>query len=684
MKYSYNWLKKLSGTKLSAEKVAGLLTMHSFELESIEKVGSDMIIDLDVLANRAHDALSHFAMAREICVLEGRTFKDADYYHKLKMPARKSKLIKVEIKDKNLCPRYIAVAMKNIKVKDSPVWLKAAMHNLGMNSINNIVDATNYVMLETGQPLHAFDFNKLKSDKILVRRAKEGEEIDLLDKGVIKLNSEDLLITNGEKPAALAGIKGAHIAEIDEETKNIVLEAANFNPTAVRKTRMRLGLPTDAALRFEKGIDPNLAELAIKRIIQLIEEMGGKTEGIADIYPSSLKPWKIKLDLDYVTRLLGEKIKSEEIIKILKLLGLEVISNQSSAKKTIEVEVPTLRLDIKTQEDLIEEIGRVYGYENIKSQAPHALVEAAKSNEIHLFDRALKNILVGAGFCEVYNYSFYSRRDADNTQLGSMEHLELENPMNPDQALLRISLIPNILKNVRENLKNFKEFNIFEIGRVYWPKDNTLPEEKRMLVGAVVQAGKKQKTSFFEAKGAVDILLNVLGITDFYYDSCEVAPEDALSGLWHPSRSAEIKIEGQKEFIGFVGEISQLALSEFNIRERVSMFELDLAKLQKFSESEREYLPIRKYPTATRDISLIINGDASVDDVLKIIQKAGGNLVLDADLFDMFETESGGMSLAFHIIFGANDRTLANSEVDILMKKIITSLEKELKVVVRK
>jgi phenylalanyl-tRNA synthetase beta chain len=681
MKYSYNWLRKLSGTKNSPEKVAELLTMHSFEVESVEKVGNDTIIDLDVLANRGHDALSHLAIAREICVLEERVF-DSKNREDLKIPAKKSNLLKIEIQDEKLCPRYIGAVMENIEVKVSPLWLKAAMHNLGMNSINNIVDATNYVMLEVGQPLHAFDYDKLKSNKILVRRAKNGEEINLLDKGIIKLTSEDLLITNGEKPAALAGIKGGRLAEIDDNTKKIVLEAANFDPTNIRKTRMRLGLPTDAALRFEKGIDPNLAELAMKRVIQIIEEMGGKTEGLVDVYPSPIRPWKIKLNLNYVNRLLGENISKKKITGILNLLGLK----NKVKENIIETEIPTLRIDLKTQEDLIEEIGRIYGYEKIKSVAPYVSVEAAKPNEKRLFDREVKNILAGAGFSEVYNYSFYSQRDAELAQLGAIEHLELENPMNPNQALMRVSLVPNILKNIRENLKNFKEFSIFEMGRVYWSSKNVLPEEKRMLVGAVVKvaSSKQQAISFYEAKGFADALLAKLDIRDYYYDSFDAAPEDSFITLWHLGRSAEIKLEGQKKSIGFVGEINPLILSEFDIHERVAIFEFNLDKLQKFSESEREYAPIRKHPTAIRDISMSVGDDILVDDVLKIIQKAGGNLVLDADLFDMYDFKEGGTSLAFHIIFGTDNRTLENREVDILMEKITASLEKDLKVKVRK
>ncbi len=655
----------------------------------------DSTIELDILANRGHDALGHVGMAREIAALENKKLK----YKSAKLPSKKSGRLKVDIKDKDLCSRYIGVVMENVEIKESPDWIKSRLIASGLRPINNIVDATNYVMLELNNPLHAFDVNEVSNDKILVRRAKKGEKIKLLDKSVKELTLADLVIADSQKPLAIAGIMGGENSGITNETKTVVLEAANFNAINIRKSRTRLGLKTESSDRFEKEIDPNLAELAMARLIELL---GGKVVDVVDNYPKKVFPWKIKLDLNYVNKLLGENIPLKEVIKILGSLELKTAGSGSA----ITVEIPTFRIDLKTQEDLIEEIGRIYGYENINSQAPVAHVKPANVNENRLFEREVKNVLAGSGFSEVYNYSFYSAHDAGLAQLGAVKHLELENPMNPDQEWLRVSLIPNILKNIRENLKNFSEFNIFEMGRVYHPARNAshsdtggpnrsaLPEEKNMLVGAVMlsknnkqqskNSKKSKATEFYAAKGYSDALLQKLRILDYYYDDFDASPVDTFVTLWHQGRSAEIKIKGSGKEIGYIGEINPLILTEFDIHQRVAMFEIDMAKLKEVSESEREYKPISKYPTIERDISMIARENVRVDDILANIQASGGNLVLDVDLFDIYDFEDNTSSYAFHIIFGLEDRTLESGEVNKLMQKITSNLEKDLRVKVRK
>jgi phenylalanyl-tRNA synthetase beta chain len=807
MKFSYNWLKELSGTKKSPEQLAELLTMKAFEVEGVNKLGNnlesvvvgkileinkhpnadklqltkvdvetkkldivcgawnikvgdmvpvalvgtklpngmeikeaeirgeksfgmlcaedelglgkdhngiiildknakigenaakalgldDTLMEIDVLANRGHDALSHVGMAREICAIENRQYNHLE----VRLPSKKSRILQVEIKDNKLCSRYIGVVINNIKIGQSPMWMQNKLRAVGLRPINNIVDATNYIMLETGQPMHAFDNEKLKAKSgkldIIVRRAKSGEKIKLLDETEKELTIDDLVIANESKALALAGIMGGEDSGISSDTETIVLEAANFNAQAIRKTRQRLGLMTDSSLRFEKEIDPNLAELAMARAVQIISAMGGKTEGVVDIYPTKVKPWKIKLDLGYVNRLLGENIPPSMVKKILNSLELKTAGNGGN----ITVAIPTFRIDLKTQEDLIEEIGRIYGYEKIKPLSPMAPVKTAPTNEQRSFERVIRRILVGSGFSEVYNYSFYSQKNANLAELGSIKHLELENPANPDQQLMRVSLVPGLLKNIAENLKRYKELEIFEIGRVYWPafakvsvgkiNNETLPEEKRILIGAMVLETKEKETKkkdsiFYEIKGCADILLKRLGFDDYYYDTFDAVPSDTPLSLWHEGRSAQIKIEGTENKIGFIGEINPLVLINFDIHERVAIFEFDLEELREVSQQEREYLPIRRYPEVLRDISMVTQGNILVDEILQAIQKAGGNLVLDTDLFDIFDFEDGSSSYAFHIIFGA-DRTLINEEVDHLMEKISNSLEKDLGIKIRK
>jgi phenylalanyl-tRNA synthetase beta chain len=645
----------------------------------------DDFFEIKVLPDRGHDAQSYVGVAREIAALENRKMKYT--FNSLKLPNKKTKKLSIEIKDKDLCPRYVGTILENIEIKESPFWIKTRLLASGIRPINNIVDATNYVMLELGQPLHAFDFDLIKSAnqkaEIIVRRAKKEEKIKLLDETEKILNQEDLLITNGQEALAIAGIMGGLHSGINEKTQAIVLESANFNATAIRKTRTRLNLKTDASDRFEKEIDPNLAEKAMARLIEIIQKTaGGKVEGIVDVYPKKVKPWKIKLDVDYVNKLLGEKIPASQVQKILNLLEISAKGGSASGGKTIEAEIPTFRIDLQTQEDLIEEIGRIYGYEKIKSQAPKVHLKPAQISEQLLFEREIKNILVGLRFDEVYNYSFYGFREAEMAGLKTTAHWELENPMNPQQALMRTSLIPNLLKNIHENLKHSKELFIFEMGRTYHKGTTVLPEEKRMLVGAVVLEKIKQAENFYAGKGFVDALFSQISIADYYFDDFQAKLEEKSDYLWHRSRTAEIKVESQKESIGFIGEINPLILANFDIEKRVVMFEFDLEKLKKVSESEREFEPISKFPEITRDISLLSEVGVTVDDIIKVIQKAGGSLILDVDLFDIFEKD-GKTSYAFHLIFGSKKRTLEGSEVEVIMARLISELEKSLKVVVR-
>lgn len=660
--------------------------------EKITKVlgFDDFVLEIKILSNRGHDALSHVGMAREICVLEGRKFSYD--FKKIKKSNNKGKLLKVKIQGKDICPRYIGV-LANVEIKESPEWMKLALEALGLNPINNVVDATNYVMMELGQPMHAFDFSKLKNEtssdvNIVVRSAKEKEKITLLDETVKELSGEDIVVANNERVLALAGIMGGKDSGVSEDTKKIVLESANFNPAQIRKTGIKFGIKTESELRFEKGIDPNLAESAMARMIEILSETSElEILEISDNYLSKLKPWKIKLNIEYVEKLLGEKISQKDISKILNLLEIKT----KTRGKVLECEIPTFRLDLETQEDLIEEIGRIYGYENIRSQIPMVPLQSPKISNPNKFERLVKDILVGNGFSELYNYSFYSKMDAGLSDMTGIKHLELANPMNPDQDLLRTSLIPNILKNIRDNINEFEKMAVFEAGKVYWPNGGVLPEEKTMLIGATTtrKRSKKEKErenakSFYEIKGQVSSLLKRVGIANFYYDDFEAVPRRTPISLWHGGRFAEIKIEESGESFGCVGEINPIILVNFGIHERVAMFEFEMDKLLEISREELEFVPLQKYPISIRDISMVSDdADVRVDDILRTIQKSGGEIVLDVDLFDIFDFEDGTTSYAFHIIFGSNKKTLEGAEIDDFMKKIRENLEREWKMKVR-
>ena len=676
-------------------------------------INNDSVLEIKVLPDRAHDILSHVGVARELAVLEKRKYNYA--FDELVLSTKKSQKLKVEIKDNDLCKRYIGTVMENITIKESPKWLKERLEICGLRPINNVVDATNYVMLELGQPLHAFDFEKVsgqgtrskeqETDKlqnsnfkcqIVVRRAIKNEELILLDDSEIKLSENNLLITNGKTPLALAGIMGGKNSGINENTKTIVLEAASFDAVNIRRTRAALGLNTDSSYRFEKDLDPNLTEKAMVRIIDILEHIAdGKVEGIVDIYPKKINPWTVKLDLEYANQLLGEKVPEKELLNILNLLGIGTRSKKPAyakasagkqevrSKQIIECQIPTYRLDLRTQEDLIEDIGRIWGYEKIAPRPMVAEVLSAKLNEQVFFERKMQDILIGLGFDEMYNYSFYGVDDLKKTGLSASDHLQLANPMNPEQEFVRAYMVPNILKNVRENLKNFSEINIFEIGKCYLLKNSEPVEERNLILAKVLDpvkspAGDHGAGTFYDLKGTMEDLLEAFNIKNVQFLEIE-KPGTILS----QGRTAKI-VAGEK-VVGFVGEVNQSVLVSYKISKRLAVAEINLGLLrQGFGGPKKntlEYQPINKFPVVSRDISMIVPSEVKYAEIEALVKKTGGELVNSILLFDRFEAKN---SMAIRIEMSAKDRTLESAEIDAVMEKVVSKLEKDLKVEVRK
>jgi len=681
MIFSYNWLQSFFQAKLpEPKKLAEILTMHFAEVEEIKKDGQDFTLDIDVRPNRAGDCFSHLGIAREIATITGLKYI-GDTYVNLELREDKDlkakDFIQVEVKLQQACPRYTARVITNVKIEPSPRWLQGRLKVCGLRPINNIVDIANYVMLETGQPLHAFDGEKIESQKIIVRFAKNREKIVTLDEQKFDLSPDVLVIADEKKPVAIAGIKGGKLPEIDKKTKVVVLESANFNSQTIRQGSKKLNLKTDASLRFEHGIDPNLTELAINRAAYLIQRIakGKIAKGLVDFYPKKVLPKIIKLDLDYVEKLLGIKISVNEIKDTLKKLNFKLTETRSLRKTNqIEVEIPSFRLDVNIPEDLIEEVGRIYGYQKIKSVFPISFLVPSKRNLDIFWEDMTKDILKEAGFTEVYNYSFISENDAKIFK--SFQNLiELENSMSEEQKYLRSSLIPNLLKNIQKNQDYFSEIKIFELGKVF----EKPAKEERILTGVITG------DAFFQAKGVLDILLNKLGISNIFYDEYRTAAEEREICWWYPRKCAEIKVDGER--IGFLGEISQRILNEFKLKQKVIYFDIFFEKLSKLASEEHEYRPVSKFPSAVRDIAILVPYQVRVEEVLNKIETVGGSLVRDIDLFDIYEGEElpgGKKNLAFHIIYQAEDRTLSSKEIDELQNKIIKNLEEKPEWQVRK
>lgn len=677
MLISYNWLKDyLKGRLPKAEKLAELLTLHSFEIEEVKKLGKDWLLDVDILPNRAHDCLSFIGVAREVAAITNLGFKEPSFKVKEDKKIKATDFVSVEIKDKKSCPRYTARVVTSIKVKPSSREIQQRLKALGLQPINNIVDVMNYVMLETGQPLHAFDFDKLKGSKskkqIIVRKARLGEKIDALDDKRYKLDKDILIIADREGPLAIAGMKGGKKAEIDKATKTIVIESANFDMKVIRQARQKLNLQTDASLRFEHEPDPNLTVSAVNRAAQMVKDISGGevAKGIIDVYPKKVSVRRIRLDLSQAEELLGVKISKSRILKIFNDLGFKILESKNDIFK---IEIPTFRQDLIIPEDLIEEIGRVYGFGKIPSEAPRILALPPKRNEDIFWGRICKDILKEAGFSEVYNYSFISQKDIQKFSFAEKELIEIENPISLEQKYLRPSLIPNLLRNVRENLKHFPGVKVFELGKVY---RNPGVSEKRALAGLIVESAAGSE-DFYRAKGVIDLLFQKLGIANVWYDDFKPTPEESKKAIWQIKKSAEIKVD-QKE-VGFLGEIRKEILEKLSISKKVVVFDLDFEKLQELCAEEHEYQPISRFPAAIRDLAILIPREIRVAEVLNKINTIGGSLIRDIDLFDIYEGEEipqGKKNLAFHIIYQASDRTLKKGEIDKIQQKIIKTLEK--------
>lgn len=685
MLFSYNWLQSFFNAHLPKPKeLADLLAMHVFEVGGIKKVGGDYVLDIDVLSNRGHDCLCHFGMAREISAILNQKL---NFPKNEKLKAKKGEFqpIKLKINCPELVPRYSAIVVEGVKISKSPLWLKKRLEAVGIRSINNIVDLTNFVMLEIGQPLHAFDYDKILGQKMILRQSKKGEKIITLD-GIKRDLDEGVLIIEDEKRVIdLVGIMGGKLSEIDAKTKNIVLQAGNFDRRNVYQATKKVGHSTEASNIYIHGIDPNLTIPGLERTYFLLKKLGGgKITQLIDIYPQKVLPKKIKLDLGYVEKLLGIKISEKEIKNILKRLEFKL---NEVKPRSIRVEIPTFRLDISIPEDLIEEIGRIYGYQKIKPVFPIASLIPPKRNLERFWENIAKDILKEAGFTEVYNYSFISQDDAKIFKEKNL--IEVENPVSAEQRYLRPSLIPNLLKNVQKNqiptkiLVGGKEIKIFELGKIFRKlktkneKLKTITQnlkltEKRMFSGVITGDG------FYEAKGVIDLLLNKLGISNVWYDEYQPTSEESKLSIWRQKRCAEIKTD--QEEIGFLGEISPKIIEALKIVARVVVFDIDFEKLQKLTSEEQGYQPISPYPAAIRDIAVLVPMFVRVEEVLNKVEAAGGKIIRDIDLFDIYEGEEipeGKKNLAFHIIYQAEDRTLSSEEIDEIQQKIIDALEED-------
>lgn len=637
----------------------------------------DSIIEIEnsALIHRP-DLFSHLGFAREIAALTNSKLKIEN--EKLKIKNSGNVSLQIKVKDFQLCPRYMAVVIDGIKIEPSPSWLQNRLRNLGIRPINNVVDITNYVMLEIGQPLHAFDLARItpKLDKpatIIIRRAEEGERLLSLDGIERKLDSDILVIADIKKPIALAGIIGGENSGINEKTKTIVIESANFNPTVIRKGARKLGLRTEASLRFEKGLPLVFTEEGILRAIELIQKIaGGKV--VSKIYDLKDKkterllkrPKKITLKVQKIFDLIGEKINLLQIKKYLTALGFSL----KKSNKVLHLIVPPYRNDIEYPEDIIEEIARIYGYQKIKPKPIEGKFAIVFENPILKLERNLKNILIGLGFDEVYNYSFYGENLINLLKLNKNEHLEIINPLNLEQRFLRISLLPKLLENTLKNINLFDNFRIFEIGKVYKNLNNNLTQEEKYLSGLILE---KNKQIFYLVKGIIETILEKTGFEKdqiFYRLSKNI-------NYQYINHLTEIVVN--EKIIGFFGEINDSLKNNLKISNEIGVFEINLEILKEFKIPSKIFKKISSYPPILRDLAFLVPKNVVFNKIFQII-KNFHPLIYSVEPFDVFESEKLGenvRNIAFHLIFQSFERTLTSEEVDKIINDLVKTLEQK-------
>ncbi len=679
-----------------SEDAAGLMELSSdlpIGIEVTDALGlDDTVLELEITPNRP-DCLSLIGVAREVRAETGNDIKlpevnvqedDTDI----------RELTSVTIDAPDLCPRYAARVIQGVNIGESPTWLKQRLESVGIGVINNIVDVTNFVLMEYGQPLHAFDYHKLEENRIVVRRAAAGEIITTLDAEERKLTPDMLVIADATKPVALAGIMGGFDSEITDTTCDVLLESANFDPSSVRATAKALGMNTEASYRFERGADPEAVIPAIDRATQLIVELAGGTvcNGIIDEYPGKCELLQIQLRPERVNFILGTELETEEIMQILSRLGFDIQHTQNPVSPLIRgagrlnteeniltVTVPTYRIDITREIDLIEEIARVHGYDNIPTTLPKGDIPVPTLNILDEVRRRIKHYLLGSGMMEAINYSFCHPNCFDKVRLTNdnplRDALKLQNPLSPEMSILRTTLLPSLLENAQHNHNHqIDNIALFEMSTVFLNGE----EPARIAgilageIGGGVYGNPSQPPDFFDIKGVVEGALEVCGITEWKFAITD-------EPTFHPGRNAEVLLGDQR--IGILGEAHPKVLDNYELPYKAYLFELDLEKLADAADFSKRFEPIPIYPSILRDLAIVVEQDIPSDKPINIIYATGGALVESVRLFDVYvgdQVPEGKKSLAYTITYHSATETLTDKEVNDLHDKVVERLNQEL------
>ncbi len=671
MRVPIEWLKELVDFSLSPEELGLKLTMIGLEVEGVEKMFDDTVLEVNVTPNRP-DCLSILGIAREVSALLNLPLKFPEC---AVLEETGPSAVSVEIADKDLCRRYAGRDITGVAVSYSPEWMRRRLEKCGMRPINNVVDVTNYVLLEMGHPLHAFDMDTLKGRRIRVARNRPGGRMTTLDGAERSLPDEALLIWDGERPVAVAGIMGGSDTEVKERTRNIFLESAYFLPSSVRRTSKALGLKTESAYRFERGTDIELLEKALDRAASLMAVLaGGRVSGKVDVYPGPFQPVRIPVRYERVNRILGAPITHDEAASIVERLGMAVAKDAVS----FTVTPPSFRGDIQREIDVIEEIARMYGYDRIPVTVPRTQISKEARDTRYHHIQAVKDTFRSRGFTEAINYSFMNYKVLDMLNIGEddprRKALALRNALNEEESYLRTAVIPSLIQNLVHNLSvGARDLRLFEVSRIFIDRGGALPDEEHHL-GAILfrekgpSLWKDETPDFFVVKGVVQALLDDLGVGDYAFGR-------SAEPFLHPGKSADILVSGRR--IGFAGSLHPDVAERLSLKvpqPDIQLIEINLEALLSSVPEKVKYVPIPRYPHIDRDIALIVDESVPAARIMEQMRAYPTGLIEEIALFDFYKGKNipeGKKSLAFTIRYRAQDRTLTDAEIEELHSGLV-------------
>jgi phenylalanyl-tRNA synthetase beta chain len=680
MLISYNWLRELTGTTLTPLELRERLTMVGLAIDAVEEIDGDSVLDVEVPSNRP-DCLSHIGIAREVAVIEKSqvsSFKP----QVSKTKGKTSDFASVEISDPELCPRYAARMVRGVKISSSPPWLVKRLKEIGQRPINNVADITNYVLHELGQPLHAFDFAKLSEHRIVVRRAKQGEKLTTLDGVERALDPEMLVIADAARPVALAGIMGGDDSEISAQTTDVLIESAYFNPDSVRRTARQLGMDTEASRRFERGADRENVLHAQTRCIELICKIAGgtATEDAIDVYPSPLPQRRIEFHNSRVESLTSLKVPEPEMKRILTGLGFAQAGKSSAGSTFVP---PSWRVDVKREEDLVEEVARHFGYDKIGSELPPSSL-SGEYQATELKSRALRLALKHIGFHEVINFSFIDAAHDNQIELipefstREGEFVTLQNPIIEDVVRMRPTLIPGLLDAVRHNLNHgVRDVRLFEIGRVFAnAAPGELPKEREAftLIATGGAAGEGQAQSpreidFYDLKGALEAAVAAMNVGALKFTKMQAIH-------FREGQAARILLR-EGTAIGSIGRLSESVAAAYKFRQPVYVAELDFGLLLASEPEPVQYHPLPRYPSVVRDLTILVDRTVTLDELLQAIKEQNVDDYRGVELVGTYEgekTPENKRAITLRIEYRSDEGTLTDEKVEQRQQGLVDSL----------